>query len=133
MRDDEPLIDLEALLNPEEQQVFRRLCLPTSIEELTQLPDVVELHLDHIRTSGEANTDVEMAEAIGTSLTAVLAEADAFGDHERALVRGAVEYFLLAEDASGDLNDVLGFDDDARVLNAVLSRLDRPQYRIELG
>lgn len=133
MSDDNQTFNLEDLLNPDEQQQFRKLCLPTSVEELSQLPAVVELHLSQIREVGGANTDMETAEAIGSSLLTLLAEDAEFTGDERALIRGAVEYFLLAEDASGDLDDVLGFDDDARVLNSVLTRIGRADYRVELG
>ncbi|MEM8923573.1 MAG: hypothetical protein AAGD35_08710 [Actinomycetota bacterium] len=133
MAHNEPVIDVEELLNPEEQHRFRNLCLPTSADELAQLPEVVELHLHQIREDREANTDVATAEAIGASLLALLSENEAFDADDRALIRGAVEYFLLADDASDDIGDVLGFDDDARVLNAVLTRIDRTRYLVDLG
>ncbi|MEL7155518.1 MAG: hypothetical protein AAFN30_02850 [Actinomycetota bacterium] len=133
MPDDNPNFDLEDLLNPDEQHRFRKLCLPTSVEELAQLPAVVELHLDQVRQVRMANTDVETADAIGAALLALLREQNGFDDEQRALIRGAVEYFLLADDAAGDLDDVLGFDDDARVVNSMLTRIGLPQYRIELG
>ena len=133
MPGDEPIIDLEELLNPEEQHQFRRLCLETSDDELSQLTSVVELHLDQIRYHDGPNADVETAEAIGSSLTALLTSGSTFDAGERALIRGAVEYFLLAEDASGDLDNVLGFDDDARVLNSMLDRIKKTQYRVDLA
>ncbi|MEM9135560.1 MAG: hypothetical protein AAGE88_24730 [Actinomycetota bacterium] len=135
MIDDTPGLDLEELLNPEEQQRFRKLCLDTSPEELTQLPDVVELHLDQIRENQGANTDVETAEAIGKALLGLLAGTPAvdFTTEERSLIRGAVEYFLLADDAAGDLDEVLGLDDDARVVNSVLQRIGRTDHLIELN
>ncbi len=135
MRDDSTGLDLEDLLNPDEQHRFRNLCLDTSPEELTQLPAVVELHLDQIRENQGANTDVETAEAIGKALLGLLGETAAvdFTADERSLVRGAVEYFLLADDAAGDLDEVLGFDDDARVVNSVLHRIGRTDHLIELS
>lgn len=133
MSGDDPIIDLEELLNPDEQRQFRQLCLPTSAEELSQLASVVELHIDHIRNHEAANADVETAEAIAASLLGLLSGDETFADNERALIRGAVEYFLLADDASGDLDDSLGFDDDARVLNSVVDRINRPAFRIELS
>jgi uncharacterized membrane protein YkvA (DUF1232 family) len=129
---DEPLVDLEALLHPGEQARFRRLCLPTPAEELTLLADEVRGHLDQIRALSGPSTDVEAAAAIARSLVELLADVASMEDEHRALVRGAVEYFILADDASGDLEDVLGFDDDARVLNSVLDRLDRSDLRVEL-
>ena len=133
MPGDDPIIDLEELLNPDEQQQFRALCLPTSAEELGQLGGVVEMHMEQIRAHDGPNADVETAEAIATSLCSLLGAGLDFGDDQRALIRGAVEYFLLADDASGDLDDVFGFDDDARVLNSVLDRIGQPQYRVELA
>ena len=133
MSGDDPIIDLEELLNPDEQRQFRQLCLPTTAEELRQLTSVVELHMEQIRGLGGPNADIETAEAIASSLIALLTNEDGFEADERALVRGAVEYFLLADDASGDLDDAFGFDDDARVLNSVVNRINRPQYRIELS
>ena len=132
MSGDDPIIDLEELLNPDEQRQFRQLCLPTTVEELEQLAGVVELHMDHIRQYDGANADIETAEAIATSLLGLLGSNDTFDDGERALIRGAVEYFLLADDASGDLEDVLGFDDDARVVNSMVERIKRPAFRVEL-
>lgn len=135
MSGDDPIIDVEYLLNPEEQDRFRRLCLPTSAAELVALSEVVDMHLRHV--SGEmadnANADLETAQKISRSLLALLASGMAFDGEQRALIRGAVEYFLMVDDAAGDLDDVLGFDDDARVLNSVLDRLGLPGYRVEPG
>ncbi len=133
MSGEETRLDLEDLLNPDEQQRFRRLCLQTSAEDLVQLTAVVELHLSQIDEVESATADKETAKKIGTSLTNLVTSGDDFNADERSLIRGAVEYFLLADDASGDLDDPLGFDDDARVLNSVLDRIGRPQYRVELG
>ncbi len=74
-----------------------------------------------------------MAEAIGSSLTRLLTDGTNFNAEQRSLIRGAVEYFLLADDASGDLDDVFGFDDDARVLNSMLERIGKTEYRIKLA
>lgn len=133
MSRDHPKLDLDTLLHPEEQQQFRQLCLETSSEELAQLSDVVELHLSQLAASGSSTVDTETAERIGAALTDLLGSGEPFDAEERALIRGAVEYFVLAEDASADLDDALGFDDDARVLNSVLDRIGRPQYRVELS
>jgi uncharacterized membrane protein YkvA (DUF1232 family) len=130
---EEPIIDLEQLLHPNEQEQFRRLCLATSEEDLAALPELVELHLAQLTTEAGPRADLETAEAIGRSLLALLASGVRFDDQQRALIRGAVEYFLLVDDASGDLDDVLGFDDDVRVLNSVLERIGQPRFRVDLG
>ncbi len=128
----EPSLNLDDLLHPDEQRQFRRLCLATSTEELSQLTEVVAMHLDHIKTNAGSATDVEMAETIAASLQRLIASGLEFDDEARAQIRGAVEYFLLTDDAAGDMDDALGFDDDARVVNAMLRRIDQPEFLVEL-
>lgn len=129
-----PAIDLDDLLHPDEQSKFRRLCLPTTSVELAELNDVVQMHLHHVEENAKPSTDIESAQRIATALQALLdpATGEGFTADERALVRGAVEYFLLNDDADDDLTDALGFDDDARVLNSVLRRIERPDYIVNL-
>lgn len=125
-------IDMHDLLRPDEQRRFRALCIETSPDELTQLVGVVGMHLEHIKANAGPVADVETAELIGNSLTGLLDSDQNFDGDERSLIRGAVEYYLMTDDADGDLDDVLGFDDDARVLNAVLDRIGRPEFKVEL-
>jgi hypothetical protein len=125
-----PVIDLDELLHPDEQSRFRRLCLETSSAELSELAGVLQLHIERVRDIADHRTDVEMAERIAVVLNDLLSGSTGFAPEERVLLRGAVEYFLLTDDADGDLTDVLGFDDDARVLNSVLDRIERPELRI---
>lgn len=127
-----PQLDLEDLLNPDEQRRFRRLCIDTSADELEQLGDIVELHLGQVRANAGAMTDVETAELVAEAIVKVLTHAREFDGEQRALVRGAAEYFVLNDDASDDLDDVLGFDDDARVLNSVLDRIGQPDLKVQL-
>lgn len=128
----EPTMDLQDLLHPDEQRRFRRLCIATSAEELSQLGSVIKMHLDHIRQNAGPMTDVETAELIGESLTKLIGSDLEFDDDARSQIRGAVEYFLLTEDAAGDLEDALGFDDDARVVNTVLDRIGHPEFAVDL-
>lgn len=65
-------------------------------------------------------------------LGSLLDEPDQYDARERELIRGAVEYFVLDRDERRDLTDAIGFDDDARVLNAVLDSLHRADLRIDL-
>ncbi|MDH4276630.1 MAG: hypothetical protein OEZ14_13820 [Acidimicrobiia bacterium] len=124
--------DIEDLLHPDEQRRFRRLCIDTSAEELEQLTEVVGIHLDHVRTNAGPSTDVETAVLVAEAATKLLAFSRDFDRRDRALVRGAIEYFILNDDASDDLEDVLGFDDDARVFNSVLHRIGRAELKVRL-
>ena len=69
---------------------------------------------------------------IGESLNRLLTSEIDLNDESRSQVRGAVEYFLLTDDADGDMDDALGFDDDARVLNTVLDRIGHPEFAVNL-
>jgi len=128
-----PTIDLQDLLHPDEQRRFRRLCLATSPEELAELMAVVELHVEQIRENASPATDVDAAALIGDSLCRLLASGIDFDDEARAQIRGAIEYFVLTEDADGDFEDVLGFDDDARVLNTALERIGHSEFSVRLA
>ncbi|MEM9562964.1 MAG: hypothetical protein AAGA93_10120 [Actinomycetota bacterium] len=125
-------LDLEDLLNPDEQRRFRRLCIETSTDELGELGAVIELHLEQVAANAGPATDVDTARLIGRSLRELLDSGADFDADQRAQIRGAIEYFVMTDDASSDLDDVLGFDDDARVLNAMLSRIGHPTYAVEL-
>lgn len=126
----DPKLDLEDLHNPEEQRKFRRLCIDTSQEELIQLTEVIDLHLDQVRENAAPQTDLDTAEMVANSLSTLIVSKASFDPSERLLIRGAVEYFLLRDDASGDLEDPVGFDDDARVVNSVLDRIGKPELKI---
>jgi len=47
-------------------------------------------------------------------------------------VQAAVLYFVNSDDASPDLESILGFDDDADVVNAVCRFLGRPDLAVAL-
>lgn len=129
---DEQALDLEDLLNPDEQRRFRRLCITTTAEELDEMASVIELHVDQVAANAGPATDTDTAGLIGRSLCDLLGSELSFDDNQRAQIRGAIEYFVMTDDASSDMDDVLGFDDDARVVNAMLGRIGHPEYAVKL-
>jgi hypothetical protein len=48
----------------------------------------------------------------------------------RRLVQAAVRYFLIEDDADADLDSILGLDDDADVINAVLRHLGYEDWQV---
>ncbi len=48
----------------------------------------------------------------------------------RRLVQAAVRYFVIEDDADSDLGSILGLDDDAEVINAVLTRLGHEDWLV---
>lgn len=117
-------------LGEDERSRFERLCIPTSSAELVELSSVVELHLNQVKELAVETTDVASAELISDVLKTLLSAPTGYAPDERALLRGAVEYFLLAEDAAGDIGSPVGFDDDVAVLNTVLIELERTDLTI---
>ncbi|MFN0027263.1 MAG: hypothetical protein ACKV2O_08795 [Acidimicrobiales bacterium] len=118
---------VQELLHPHEMDRFIAACLPTQQAELPGLRLRTQAYLAWARNAAKANPalDLDMATRIATTLSSVLDEPDQYGEEDRALLRGAVDYFVNSEDDANDLTNAVGFDDDARVLNAVLEALGR--------
>ncbi|MEZ5232271.1 MAG: hypothetical protein AB7W59_04855 [Acidimicrobiia bacterium] len=126
---------LQEILHPEEMNRFIAGCVPTSVEELRGLRERSDDYLQWAKDQAaqSAAVDLDTAERIAGVLASLLDEPDRYDDEARALLAGATSYFVDADDGSNDLTDVLGFDDDARVLNAVLDAIGRRDLRIELS
>lgn len=67
--------------------------------------------------------DVPLAEDIGRAARELLAATAQSSAEDRALVAAAIAYFVDPDDAEHDLESLLGFDDDAQVLAAVIRLL----------
>jgi uncharacterized membrane protein YkvA (DUF1232 family) len=52
-------------------------------------------------------------------------------DRTRRLVQAAVRYLVIEDDATNDLGSILGLDDDAEVMNAVLRELGRESWQVK--
>lgn len=79
--------------------------------------------------------DVELVESLAQGCRDLLDEVDANPagdkyDRFRLLTQVATRYFILEEDSDGDLDSVLGFDDDASVFNAIVRALDRASLKV---
>ena len=51
--------------------------------------------------------------------------------HTQHMVQAAVRYFIIEDDAEADLDSILGLDDDAEVVNAVLQKLGYIDWMVE--
>jgi len=133
-----PDLVVDQLLHPNERDQFVGLCVTTTCEELNaQLPRI-QGYLAEIEAAWklDESTDVDTARKIAAALEDLIKTdcADPSLTNEgRALLRGAIEYFLLTVDNQDDITDLLGFDDDARVVNAVSDVLERPDLRVEFS
>lgn len=127
------LFPSEAVLPHPIERVFRPLCTALSIDETPRLLEALQGYLAKTNGALARNefTDTETAEKITAALFLLFDEYPQMPDTHRALIVGAARYFVLASDAEPDLS-LLGFEDDARVLNYVLVQIGHPQLRIAI-
>jgi hypothetical protein len=111
---------------------FERMCEPISVEDLNRLARRAATHVDLIAEAAleASELPVVLAERLAEGLEALARSAGQVTPDQRALIRGALEYFLLTGDANDDLSGSHGLDDDRDVFNEVCDRLGRPQLKI---
>jgi len=80
----------------------------------------------------DTDVDRDLANAlVDASLQLLSILKEQTPEDERRLVQAAVRYFIIEDDAESDLDSILGLDDDAQVINAVMKRLDRESWMVE--
>lgn len=93
------------------------------------LRDTVDERLEKVR---EAATkihfmDVTTADFVGDGLKHLVTDAP---DDLLSHVQAAVLYFISDDDLTSDYEPVVGFDDDAKVFNAVCKLMDRSELLV---
>lgn len=116
-------------------ELFLQEAQEVPLSELADLKEVLSLYLKQVRRLQEENEfiDIELVERIGQAVRAMLALYPKQGSAARAAIVGAFRYFIIEEDEEGDLESIVGFDDDAEVVNWVIGayQLDVPPVPIE--
>ena len=104
---------------------------PAAARDLTTM---VRCHLATAtqRHEADAFVDIGLATAIGEACLALLEGFDQADPDQGRAIQAACVYFAAADDAEDDFSSVLGFDDDAGLLNHVAELLDRPDLIIPL-
>jgi uncharacterized membrane protein YkvA (DUF1232 family) len=122
------------ILDTEINRAFTHLCVDADPDLLPMLIKDVEQHVFQVRIALVANEflDVAMAERIAALLKNLLANIESYPAPKQRLIVGASRYFVRSHDAQSDLSSLLGFDDDAAVLNYVLVELGHDELRIQL-
>lgn len=84
-------------------------------------------------TVRNADIDPALANAlVDASMKLLTTIKDSMPRERRLAIQAAVRYFVIEDDAEGDLDSILGLDDDAEVLNAVLKHLGHDDWLVEV-
>ncbi len=126
--------DLASL--PKSYQDLCEKILAQPLLELTELQRRTQdyMHAIEGEASGGAFVDLALAKSIGAALDRLLSDLAGSAPTEpvHRAVQLAVLYFEEEDDAEPDGDSVLGFEDDAHVLNAVLHFVNRPDLLVEI-
>lgn len=116
------------------QKVLTEYIRETSASDLLAAVESVDSHLALVAETAERQdfVDLRLARAIGEALRQLLDDSEQYTGRERALLMGAVRYFVHHDDVTGDLTNPTGFEDDAAVLNAVCRFLGRSDLTISI-
>ena len=116
---------LRTTLGPEATERFLRHARVVADAEVAELVAQVARHRDraHAEATTNARLDLQLAERLAEACVALLAEWPRLGPPERALVVGAVRYYVDQHDADDDFGSSVGFEDDRRVIAFVLARV----------
>lgn len=125
-----PLPKVPANIRP----TFRNMCGVLTIEEIEELGNLVEIAIQKTRDDAETSSRVDLvtAEEVASRCRLLLEHYSEFSPKEKALVVGAVRYFVVEDDPFTDDIFASGFDDDAHVVNHVLEQLGIDGMYIEL-
>ncbi|MFW6052129.1 MAG: hypothetical protein ACODAU_13205 [Myxococcota bacterium] len=115
------------------QRLFQQVARDLEPAELPALREQVQAHLAEFHAAARTNEllPVDLAESLAACLDRLLDAAASLPAADRALAVGAARYFVSDQDASPDLEGVLGLDDDVTVFNWVARRLGKPDLAVD--
>ena len=98
-----------------------------------ELRGAVETHLEAVRiaAAGTPIIDLDLAERVGAACLMLLKDYRGASRARRRWIQIACRYFAQVHDGEDDFTSVIGFDDDADVVNHALEHLGRGDLHIE--
>lgn len=111
---------------------FERLRQPIGAEQLQRLGRRLGTHVEAVAEAAlrEPELPVGLAARLADGLSALVAEATTLDASDRAIVHGALRYFLLTGDADNDLASTHGLGDDLQVFNEACRLLGRLEMQV---
>ncbi|MCA9513865.1 MAG: hypothetical protein KC635_02880 [Myxococcales bacterium] len=121
---------------PDHSRALLQQLLAEDLIPVEALPHIVESYRRVIHEARKKNprTNVVMGDMIANSLVALLKKVTPkTGEQNLRIIQAAVRYFVIQNDGvTHDLETEAGFDDDARVVNAVLRFFGRDDLMIDV-
>ncbi len=134
MTDDTTLANLEGI--PDAAKDLWGQLIAEELRPVHELfKDVRDYQHALAKRSQWTDDDVDPALARGlaeASLRLLGTLSDDSPETTRRLIQAAVRYFIIEDDADSDLDSILGLDDDAEVVNAVLRHLGHDKWLIQI-
>lgn len=104
------------------------------LEEQREMMAAVDRHVAGLsgKGVGPGVVDFSTAQRVARSLKSLLSyNLHSTEELHQRWIQAATRYFFLEDDGAPDTRSVIGFDDDAEVLNAVAEALDRADLLVE--
>ncbi len=113
---------------------FKSLCEALPSQEIGRYQTELAAEIEKIRALAAENPmiDLQTAQQLFDWCEALLKRYEEFDEQQRALVVGAIRYFLLDDDAVNEQSFATGLEDDAKVMNYVLEELGVEKDFVEL-
>jgi hypothetical protein len=120
-------------LSKSEDRTLRTLATERSVADLRADSAAVDRHFARLVGARSWNEflDIALARKITDLLKLLIEDAETYSPDQRALLNGAIQYFLVFEDHDDDFSSSIGLEDDARVANTVAAELGRPNLQID--
>lgn len=124
---DHPSIPLPPTIPAKCRAIFQKKVEVLPPEGFGVLGSQVHQYLRTLRQAAQTNKnlDLPLLEKMAAALLILLGDHARLPEEHRALLVGAARYFIETSDATDDLKDPWGFDDDLAVLNTVLLVIGR--------
>lgn len=102
--------------------IFEREAKPVTEAGVPILKKRLDDYYEIVSSQAKKNTCIRLdtVEAMMRVFNILLSRYHHFSLEHKALIVGAISYFIAEEDANSDLIDMFGFEDDLAVLNTVL-------------
>ena len=115
-------------------QTLQSIIAASDQTDIVSLKNDIRQHLRKVQAALAYNEflDIETAHNIANVLLRLLNEITSYIPSHQVLVIGAAKYFIYEHDLQPDTESILGFDDDVKVLNHVLSKIGRVDLRIDI-